>query len=290
MRHTGFTSRPLLRAVAAAAFVAAAGAAWAAPFEVTFEAPGVQSANRSALCETPGGGCTVGVETFDARPTGAGRAFTTDYGTGGVIAGTYGDVRVARAGVSGGAGGGGNYAVTYTPGGYTLSLATTLPGGVNYFGYWLSALDRGNQVTFYDGAAEIYRFTPDDLIARVGACPDDANAYCGNPAPPFRRLNGREPYAFVNFFARGNTFDRIAFAENPPVGGYESDNHTVGYVTGGSGTALNPVPEPASIAPLGFGLAVLGLLRLTGLMRSGAGSSGPSGRGRCGHGCYSGCR
>ena len=60
---------------------------------------------------------------------------------------------------------------------------------------------------------------------------------------------------FVNFYATaGTTFDRVVFRESPTVGGYESDNHTVGYYRTITGTG---VPEPATWAMMiiGFGAA-----------------------------------
>jgi hypothetical protein len=234
----------------------ASTAARAAPFLVTYENLGVQSADQAALCSAPGGGgCTIGVETFDSRATGSGQSFTTNFGTGGAITGTYTGTTILPADQYGGAGGGGEYAVAFGSSPYSLSLSTTLAGGINYFGFWLSALDAGNIVTFYSGANEVYQFTPADLLGLVGNCP---NAYCGNPNAAFKGQDGGQPYAFVNFFDQGGSFDRIAFTEDPSVGGYESDNHTVGHVTGTSGT---PIPEPASVATLAIGLTAFAVLR-----------------------------
>ena len=156
MPHTYPRSGPLLLRSAMVLAFAVAGSAAQAAFDVTFEAPDVQSANQASLCAAFGtGACVIGVETFDTRPVGAGQTFSTDYGTSGVINGTYSNVEIAPASVFGGAGSS-NFAVTYTPGGYQVSLTTTLPSGINYFGYSLSALDQGNTVAFYNGATQVY--------------------------------------------------------------------------------------------------------------------------------------
>ena len=63
-------------------------------------------------------------------------------------------VQINPADVYGGAGGAGNYAVAFGNTPYTLTLTADPikdPQGINYFGYWLSALDAGNQVAFLQG-------------------------------------------------------------------------------------------------------------------------------------------
>lgn len=225
-----------------------------AAFLVTGEPPGIQTPDVASIC--PGGDCQIGTETFDARPTGAGQTFTTDFGTHGAITGTYNNVQINPADVFGGAGRAGNYAVAYPGSPYSLDLTTTLPTGINYFGYWLSALDRGNSVAFYNGGTKVYSFNPTDFTKLTGPCP---NPYCGNPNPPGG--DSGEPYAFLNFFDNGGTFDRIVFSENVPGAGYESDNHTVGFATGISGTPINAVTEPSSAAVIGA--ALLGLVAVS---------------------------
>jgi hypothetical protein len=227
-------------------------------FNVSFEAPRVQSANTTALCANTGAGpCTIGVESFDTRVNNA--SFTTNYGTGTKITGTYSAVQVNAADQYGGAGGTGKYPVAFNATPYNVALSTTLSTGLNYFGFWLSALDSGNQVGFYRNNVLVFSFSPTDLIAALGTC-TGANAYCGSPTTQFPGANSGQLYAFVNFLDTNGTFDSIRFTENPAGGGYESDNHTVGFATTTSGTVVS-TPEPATLAVLAFSLAGLGIAR-----------------------------
>ncbi|MBU1375928.1 MAG: PEPxxWA-CTERM sorting domain-containing protein [Alphaproteobacteria bacterium] len=224
-----------------AAVLSVAGAAQADTFHVTFEAPGVQTSTASFS--------SVGIETFDGVAQGASRSFTTDFGSGGVITGSYAGVDILGADQYGGAGGAGNFASTFS--GYSLGLSTSDPAGINYFGFWLSALDSGNTVTFSRAGSTLFSFTPVDVLALVGGNP----AYFGNPNAG--GANGGQPYVFLNFFDTDGAFDTVTFSEGLANAGYESDNHTVGFYTAQSGT---PVPEPAAWATMILGFAGVGAM------------------------------
>lgn len=256
-------------ALAAVVSVAAAGTARAALFTQTYLGPNAQAPNAGQI--TAGATSAVfGTESFDNRAAtalGGGTSFSTDYGTGGRITGTYSGVfGISGADQYGGAGGAGRYITTVDQGaGYTITLTHdgSVPG-VNYFGMLLTALDPGNMLDFYRNGSLIYSYVPGDLIAALGACGSaGSGAYCGNPNN--RAQNAGEQYAFVNFFDTDGFFDQIRFHEAPFFGGgYESDNHTVGYRAaavssgGGAATGAVAVPEPAGWAVLGAGL--LGLM------------------------------
>lgn len=259
------TLKTILRASAltiAAATPIAAGAV--VPFDVRYESERVGKQTTSATFSVGG------VETFDATSTGYGKTLTTDFGTNGKITGKYTNLQVNGADQYGGAGGTGNYSVSFGSDGYTLDLTSTIPGGVNYFGYWLSALDRGNQVSFFSKGKLLFTFAPQDVIDEVNRHADRDNYY-GNPNAAFQGQNFGEPYIFLNFFNDRGTFDQVHFAEIPASGGYESDNHTVGhFLTKGTGTSvplnnstIGAVPEPATWALMltGFGMVGAGMRR-----------------------------
>ncbi len=253
-------------------------------FDVSYnlEQPGVENANiesTQATFTTVGGVSAYGVETFNGLAPGM-DSFRTDFGTGGLIEGQYTNVQINKADEYGGAGGSGQYPVAFSNTPYQLTLNTSVKGGVNYFGFWLSALDAGNYVTFYSGDKELFQFRPSDLINAIKDSPD-ASAYYGNPNPSFQGQDGGEPFAFVNFFDTKGSFNRVVFQEVNYGGGYESDNHTVGHFVGPETGApvtlvdsLEPpvtstvpppvgiagVPEPATWAMMTLGVSVLGAI------------------------------
>jgi hypothetical protein len=236
--------KKLLVSIAAAlgaAFAASPAAAGLSDFSVSVEAPGATATTASFS--------SVGVETFDSRALGIG-GFTSNFGGSG-ITGTYSGVNILPVSQYGGAGNTGQFAsagvAAWGNAEYSVSFASSL----TYFGFWLSALDSGNSVEFFNGATSLGSFTPTDVLAFVSG----NSAYYGNPVTGANRA---QPYAFVNFFANsGTSFDKIVFRQTDTVGGYESDNHTVGiYTAQGGGTPIGAVPEPATWAMmiLGFGL------------------------------------
>lgn len=253
------TFRPVARAMALIASVVA-GTAQADVIRVRYESELAGTQYSTATFSQ------MGVETFETAQRGV-HALDTDFGGSGWVRGYYDRVDVRKADQYGGSGGTGNYAVAFRNTGYELRLQTEDGLGVDYFGYWLSALDANNIVTFYRGDELLLTFKPEDMLAMVRGNP----AYFGNPNPGLLGRNSGEPYAFVNFFNVDGWFDRIVFSQSGG-GGYESDNHTVGrWLTEGSGTIvsnygaaglgspfrLNSVPLPGTA--MLCGLALLGL-------------------------------
>ncbi|MDB5452525.1 MAG: hypothetical protein JWO33_1103 [Caulobacteraceae bacterium] len=223
---------------AAFAVLSLAGAAQAT-VKVTYEAP------RAQLTTVALG--TPGVETFDGRSSGG---FTTDFGAGGKITGVYSNLRTSGEGLNvfgadtyGGAGGTGSYAATFDTPGYQLDLTSTEPGGVNYFGLWVSAIDEFNKVTIYSGDTA-FEWNSSLLPASIDS------AYNGNPTNPWNQNSGQK-YVFVNFFS-STPIDKITFGGYGA--GFETDNHTVGFISA--------APEPAT-----WGLMIVGFGAIGAVLR-----------------------
>lgn len=237
--------------LAVAATLAALSTPASAGFLVTYEAPGVTNSTA--------GFDYFGVETFNDR---FGQSnFTSNFTHGDTsISLTYSNVRIMQGDRYGGdheAGSATPYAVVGLNSGsrsYTIDAETSSGSGINYFGYWLTALDANNFVSFWDNGEKLFEFNPSDVLALLGG----QSAYWGNP---YTGQNSGEPYVFLNFFYEGGTFDRIVFTQGPGTAGYESDNHTLGFYNATSGTPVNPVPEPAAIGLLGAGLLGIAALR-----------------------------
>ena len=232
-----FQFRPI--AIACAVLALGAGTAQADTFTQTYEAPGVLNTTSSIA---------GGTESFDSVALGS-SGFVSTFGSSG-FTGTYSaGAQINNPDQFGAAGGTGHYIVTFSSAGYSIALNQQ----ANYFGYWLSALDGGNMVEFYNGANLVGSLGAAAVLTSIGSNP----AYFGNPSGSFAGQDSAQPYAFVNFYDTTGTFDRIVFRETPEIGGYESDNHTVGTYRDITGTPVTPVPEPETYALMLAGLAVV---------------------------------
>jgi hypothetical protein len=229
----------------------------------TYAPAGTQTPDTTTLCGSDSV-CWIGEQQFLTSSVPAAGNFPTLISTGGAgaeISGTYtGGLVIYSADQYGGAGGSGYYPELFASGGsYAVALTTSggLPG-VNYFGMWFSALDAGNELQFYNGSTLLYTFTPALFASLVGACPNATNAFCGNPNN--KTEDSGEQFAFLNFYDTNGYFDQVVFTESGG-GGFESDNHTVGYMNPVVPTGTPIVtPEPGSLA-----LMLTGLLALIGL-------------------------
>ena len=234
------------------AFALLTGTAAADSFNVTYEKPGVESAITASICVGMSS-CLLAEENFNGSFSGA-----TDFGTAGIIHGIYsGNYSVFTPDQYGSAHGQGDYIVTFSNAGYTIDLShsAAIPG-INYFGFWLSALDSGNELELLRDGVVLFTYSPADFRAAIAGDP----AYFGNPDGTFRGDNPVEPYAFVDFVDLDGYFDEVKMWELPYIGGYESDNHTVGYVAPPaieqSLFSVSAIPEPTALSLLGFGLAI----------------------------------
>ncbi len=153
-----------------------------------------------------------------------------------------------------------------------------LSRAANYFGFWWSAGDPNNGISFYYNTTLLTRITTATIVSLLSAHNGSVTAvngstyskssYYGNPN------NGRdagEPFAYVDVFAGGTEFNRIVFDNSGTSGsGFESDNHSVYFGSAGPNGAsvfVENVPavavtgaEPASIV-----LSLLGLIGLAAL-------------------------
>ena len=234
------------------AFAMLTGTAAADSFRVTYENPGVESANSASVC-AGASSCLVAEENFSNSFAG-----TTDFGTSGVIHATYvGSYSLLAPDQYGSAHGQGEYIVTFSNAGYTIDLShSAAVPGINYFGFWLSALDSGNELELLRNGDVLFTYSAADLRAAIAGNP----AYFSNPDGTFRGDNPVEPYAFVNFADLDGYFDEVKIWELPYIGGYESDNHTVGYIAPPSIEPLlisiSAIVEPTGLSLLGFGLTI----------------------------------
>jgi hypothetical protein len=148
-----------------------------------------------------------------------------------------------------------------------------LNGVYSYFGFWWSAGDVNNGLSFYYNEQLLARFTTADItqllapatgpnVTAVNGTSYAKSAYFGNPNSG---ANGGEAYAYVHVIANGTLFNRILFDNSGTTGtGFESDNHSVvaGHVTpDGESVLVREVPstdvatpEPGSMLMIGTGL------------------------------------
>jgi hypothetical protein len=206
----------------------------------TVEAPGRQTSPASNTTTVNFNSATLGYhfsETFQVTPS---------------LSVTYtGDQFIKAADQYGGAvnpstGKDTNYFAVQS-GNVTMTLSATQA----YFGIWISAADKYNQIAFYNGNTEVGSLT--GTGAFLSALP---STYNGNPTPDFKGYDAGEKFVFVNFYAQkaADEFNKIVLTNTPGSGTtFESDNHTFSTEL----QAPSSVPEPSSFALLGLGVCVL---------------------------------
>ncbi|MBW4588806.1 PEP-CTERM sorting domain-containing protein [Aetokthonos hydrillicola Thurmond2011] len=225
--------------------------AMATSFTISIENAGVQNAQLSNF--------TNGyVQNFDDPTLKTGyNAAGFDWYNGGTKIGSYTKTLIVNADQYGGAGGTGKYFdvdTTRSSNGQTVSTLT-LNTPQSYFGLWWSAGDASNVLTFLSGNKVVQTITTADVKSYIDKLKNKSDYY-GNPTTQFLGKDSGEPFAFLNFYDVGGTFDQIQFT-NIGGSGFESDNHTVAtaYNSVTGAVVVKATPEPSSIlGVLGIGI------------------------------------
>ena len=115
------------------------------------------------------------------------------------------------------------------------SYSLTVSEDQKYFGFWWSAGDPYNQITFKNDGREVASFKTADLVNFINSYGTvQSSAYYGNPAysgDDTGHLN--EPFSFVNvFFGEELAYDEVVVATLTANGAaFESDNHTFSAIS-----------------------------------------------------------
>ncbi len=154
-------------------------------------------------------------------------SINSTFGGNGAITGVYTpdvgrlSVQINNADQYGGAGGTGQYIVAFGDTPYTLTLTNDTivnPNGINYFGYWLSALDAGNQVSFYRGNTLLKSLTPGGRSGQHGQLPRRRLLRQPERAVPWAKTAASPSCSSISMTRPGGTFDKVVFSENSAVG------------------------------------------------------------------------
>ena len=152
-------------------------------------------------------------------------------------------IAIRSADLYGGAGGTGKYLAIGSESG-TTTATLALNGAQAYFGFWWSAADSNNSLSFYSGGQLLGAFSASTALASL------SSAYNGNP-------NGGgdagEKFAYINITGTsGTTFDKIVFNNASTGSGFEMDSFSVRSSPALVSGIVIPngisVPEPSSLA------------------------------------------
>ncbi|GEM_PF-6823548 len=213
---------------------------------VTAESPGIQ---QSSLYTNPNafGAKNVIQDNFNYLAPGYyanGMPFN-----GNSAIGVYSQGGIQSANQYGGASGSGRYFTIAAP--FAAAPATlTFTAPQRYFGFWLSALDKNNQLAFYSNSTLVSSFSAQDVLDFINRQPN-AQQYFGNPNSNFWGRDKQEPFAYLNFFAAPNnpnlTFNRIVLSNNNSRStGFEADNFTI--ASNYSNTSGRPIAVPFEVS------------------------------------------
>ncbi|HLK63557.1 MAG TPA: PEP-CTERM sorting domain-containing protein [Bryobacteraceae bacterium] len=242
--------------------------------------PGSYAASLIAHVEAPSveattvGGATT--TTFDTLTPGT---YTSPLSTSiGVYNATFGPAyAIVQANSYGGAGNTGSYFAVGVQSGSEGPVLLTLNTPANFFGFWWSAGDNANSISFYSAGSLVGTFTSSQIVSLLPNTPGTTvtaiNQSVYNTTDYYNNPNGGdagEPFAYVDVIASGVTFEQVAFNNASLGSGFESDNHSVALnVTGPPGTDVlveniplsdTAAPEPATFGLLGGGLTIFSLL------------------------------
>ncbi len=137
---------------------------------------------------------------------------------------------------------GSNYLSLGAQSGTSAPITINLSGNNNYFGFWFSAGDVNNGISFYSDNTLLAHYNTSTILTLLTPSSGTAtaidgtaynrSAYYGNPNGT--NQNTGEIYSYVDIIASGITFNKVVLDNSGTTGtGFESDNHSIRQRGGG---------------------------------------------------------